>query len=54
MLNLENFLFGVLGPEGGSSSVADMLTRGLSLADATFSSSSSESLTPPYVVDNIC
>ena len=48
MLSLENLRFGVLGAE--SSSVADMLTRGLRRPPPTLlalSSRSSESLAPP-------
>ena len=49
MLNLLNFLFGVLEPEGGSSSVPDILTLGLSFPDnnPVISSNNSESLAPP-------
>jgi len=43
--NLLNFLLGVLGPEDGSSSAADMLTRGLSLGGK--SSNTSGSLIAP-------
>ena len=50
MLNLLNFRLGVLDPEGGSSSVADMLTRGLTLSfppPPVSASRISESLAPP-------
>ena len=49
MLNLENLRFGVPDPDGGSSSLADMLTRAgtLSVVRDDVSSRISESLAPP-------
>ena len=56
-LNFENLRFGVLGPEGGSSSVADILTLGLNRPlpyPLGFSSKVSESLTAVGVGRTCC